>query len=184
MQLLLGFWLTLFYTMDLITLTFSSNLQSVNCYGFFLLFFRKLTTSYTYIIQFLEGSPIDIIPTRACCGFLISYSLTQCSKSHCIKEGQNVDTQKWFGSIVSLLIHTNAPHFLILLTLSFWPTWSYLNNVHHHLHPLSQHFISTQNHFKSTHNHQESIPINLKHVKHLKSIIIYLILGIGMAFCA
>ena len=79
---------------------------------------------------------------------------------------------------------TNSSHFLILLILIFWTTWSYLNNVRHHLHPLSHHFISTRNHFKWTQNHPESIPINLKHVKNPKSIIICPILGIFVAFIA
>ena len=130
-----------------------------------------------------------IIPIGACCGFLISYSLIQCSKSHCIKEGKYVDAKKWFTSTLSSVLHTNSSHFLNPLILIFWPTWSYLNSVHHHSHPLSHqfhiilhHFISTQNHSKFTQNHLESIPINLKHVKDPKSIIIYPILGIIVAF--
>lgn len=33
----------------------------------------------------------------------------------------SVDAQKWFASTRSSLLHTNSSHFLILLTLIFWP---------------------------------------------------------------
>ena len=100
----------------------------------------------------------------------ISYSLIQRSKSHCIKEGQNVDAQKLFASMVPSPYCTNSSHFLIPLTLIFWPTWSYLNNILHHLYPFSHQmqiisksypiipkpFQHHQNHIKSTHNYPKS----------------------------
>ena len=109
-----------------------------------------------------------------------------------------IDAQKLFTSTVSSLLHTNSSHFPNPLILIFWPTWSYLNNFHHHSHHLSyqfhiishhfisaqNHFISTQDHLKSTQNHPESSPLNLKHIEHPKSIIIYPTLGIFMALSA
>ena len=156
---------------------------------------QQIDLSFFYLIQFIKGEPIYITPNGVCCcGFPITYSLTQCSKSYCIKEGQNVDAQKWFKSMVSSLLHTNLSHFLILLTLIFWPNWPYFiicilfhinfMSTQNHIKLTQNHFKSTQNHSKSTQNHSKSILINPKHIKHPKSIIIYPILGIVVAFSA
>lgn len=57
-----------------------------------------------------------------------------------------VDTQKWFSPILSSLWHPKLSHFLISLTLIFWPTWS----------PFNQNIDHLRNNSKSFQNHHRS----------------------------
>lgn len=94
--------------------------------------------------------------------------------------------------MVSSLLHPNSSHFLNLLTLIFWPNLSHFiisilfctncTSTQNHFISTRNHFKSTQNHPKSTRNHSKSVLIITKHIKNLKSIIIYPILGIFVAF--
>ena len=73
-----------------------------------------------------------------------------------------VDAQKRFASMISSLLHTNSSNFIILVTLIFWPNWSYfIICILFHIN-----FMSTRNHPKSTRNHSKSVLVNPKHIKH------------------
>lgn len=106
-----------------------SDSHSVSCYWYI----SSISTNGTIIYIFRStswGEPVYTTPTGALfCRFFVIYSLTQCSKSHCIKKEQNVDAQKWFVSIVSSHFHINMSHFLISVILIFWPTWSWFEHI-------------------------------------------------------
>lgn len=96
-----------------------------------------------------------------------------------------VDAQKWFASMVSSLFHTNSSHFLILLTLISWKNWSYFIICilfHINSKPFQINSKPFQINSESPQINSKSVLINPKHIKNPKSIIIWQILGIVVAF--
>ena len=129
----------------------TSDFQTVRCYGFIFSLSTNWPITCLYLVNLSRGHPyIPLLLVHIILWIFIRCSLIQHSKSHCIKEGQNVDTQKWFMPTTSPLLHINMSHFLILLILIFWPIyWSF--------HLISAYADSFQIIQNSTQNHSESI---------------------------
>ena len=129
----------------------TSDFQTVRCYGFIFSLSKNWPITCLYLLNFSRGHPyIPPLLGHILWWLFIWCSLIQRFKSHCIKEGKNVDAQKWFMSTKSPLLHTNMSHFLILLILIFWPIyWSF--------HPISTYADSFQIILKSTQNQFKTI---------------------------
>ena len=132
------------------------NFQTVRCYGFVFSLSTNWPITCLYLVNFSRGHPyIPKLLGHILWWLFIWCSLIQRSKSHCIKEGQNVDAQKWFMPTTSPLLHINTSHFLILLILIFWPIyWSF--------HLISTYADSFQIISKSSRNHPKSIQNHCK----------------------
>ena len=137
----------------------TSNSQTVKCYGFVFSLSTNWPITCLYLVNLSRGHPyIPPLLGHILLWLFIWCSLIQRSKSHCIKEGQNVDAQKWFTPTTSPIFHINTSHFLILLILIFWLIyWSF-----HLISAYADSFQITQNHPKSIQNYCKLTPNGVK----------------------